>query len=145
MKTFRHLLILLFLLGSGVSFAQNAKKDEVEAMKSAFITRRLDLSTEQARAFWPVYDQYQDDLESLRRKRREEVRSAKQDFENLSEKELEKIVDNEIAFRQAELDVLKKYHPQFKQLLSVRKVALLYKAEEEFKRELLKRLREGRR
>ena len=59
----------------------------------------------------------------------------------MTDKELEQLVDNEIIFRQQELDITKKYHPQFKQILKPRKLALFYKAQEEFKKELLKQIR----
>ncbi|MBK7855460.1 MAG: hypothetical protein IPJ79_11655 [Bacteroidetes bacterium] len=36
----------------------------------------------------------------------------------------------------------KKYHAQFKQVLPSKKVAILYRSEEDFKRELLDRIRE---
>jgi hypothetical protein len=62
----------------------------------------------------------------------------------MNEKDAEKIVDGEIVFRQQELDVLKKYHAQFKLILPIKKVAKLYRAEEDFKRELLDRIRDRR-
>ena len=113
-------------------------------MKIGFITDRLDLTPEEAKTFWPVYNQYQKELDDLRKKRREERHDAKQDFENLNDKEVEKVVDGEIAFRQNELDIQKKYHAQFKQALPIKKVALLYRTEEDFKRELLKKIQDRR-
>ena len=62
----------------------------------------------------------------------------------MGEKEIEKFVDSELTFRQSELDLLKKYHGQFKQVLPIKKVAMLYRAEEDFKRELLDRIKENR-
>jgi ABC-type uncharacterized transport system substrate-binding protein len=54
----------------------------------------------------------------------------------------EKLVDGEIIFRQQELDIIKKYHAQFKKILPIKKVALLYKAQEDYKKELLKQIQE---
>jgi hypothetical protein len=65
-------------------------------------------------------------------------------FDEMSDAEIEKAVDGEIAFRQAELDIQKKYHPQFKKVLPIRKVGRLYRAEEEFKRELLNKLQDNK-
>ena len=91
-----------------------------------------------------MYNQYQDELQALRKNRKDDRQDAKDNFANMSDKEAEKVVDDEIAFRQNELDILKKYHAQFKQVLPIKKVALLYRSEEAFKRELLQRLRDGR-
>jgi hypothetical protein len=62
----------------------------------------------------------------------------------MPDKDVEKAVDTELGFRQNELDLLKKYHGQFKQVLPIKKVAKLYRAEEDFKRELLDRIKENR-
>lgn len=136
-------IILLALISFSIYTvsAQNSRKEELEAMKSAFITQKMGLSTEEARMFWPVYDQMENELENLRRRRRETLLDARQNYASLGDRELEKLVDGEVIFKQQELDIIKRYHPQFKQMLPIRKVAQLYRAEEEFKRELLKRIR----
>lgn len=140
----------LFLTGSvlaqpgGPPPGMEDKKEQVESMKVAYITQKLDLSPEEAQVFWPVYNQYRNELDKIREARRKEIKSAGDDFSGMSDAELEKFVDGEMAFRQSELDVLKKYHNQFKKVLPIRKVAKLYRAEEDFKRELLRRLGERR-
>jgi hypothetical protein len=88
-----------------------------------------------------MYNQYSEELEKLRRGRMEQRRDLREK-EQMSEADYEKIVEGEISFRQHELDILKKYNSQFKQILPMKKVAQLYRAEEDFKRELLERIRE---
>ncbi len=119
-------------------------RDEIEAIKIGLITRRLNLTEEEARAFWPVYNQYSEELEAIRKQRRNEMRQMMDRDKDLSEGDAEKLVDNEIALRQKELDIMKKYHSRFKQILPVKKVMMLYRAEEDFKRLLLERLHEKR-
>lgn len=147
-----YLMSLSLLLVSTIAFAQRGpgggspenKKDRVEAMKIGFITDQLNLTPDEAKAFWPVYDQYQDELEKLRKERRKNLINTRQNIDEMSDAEIEKAVDGEIAFRQAELDIVKKYHPQFKKVLPIRKVGRLYRAEEEFKRELINKLQDGK-
>lgn len=117
------------------------QREKIESMKIAFITKRLDLTPDEAKKFWPVYNQYSDDLDKQRASRMKQHRDMRE-REDLTDKDYEKIVDNEILFRQQELDQIKKYTTQFKQLLPMKKVAALYKAEEDFKRELLERMRD---
>jgi Spy/CpxP family protein refolding chaperone len=124
---------------------QEDRKEQVESMKIAYITTKLDLTPEEAQVFWPVYNQYRSELDKIREGRRKDMKSAGDDFSGMSDAELEKFVDGEVAFRQSELDVMKKYHSQFKKVLPIRKVAKLYRAEEDFKRELLKRMQHDRR
>lgn len=149
----KYFLILPLLLLSGILSAQQPPpgeeppkeaRERVEAMKVGFLTQRLNLNAEEAKVFWPVYNHYQDELEALRKSRRENLSNTKMNFDELSDKDVEKAVDSELGFRQSELDLLKKYHTQFKQVLPIKKVAKLYRAEEDFKRELLDRIRENR-
>ena len=118
------------------------KKEKVEAMKIGFITDYLDLSSEEAKDFWPIYNKYQDEMELLRKGRRQNILNEQTDLNTMSDSDLEKLVDSEIIFHQNELDIQKKYHPQFKKVLPMRKVAKLYRAEEEFKKKLLEMIRE---
>lgn len=120
------------------------KREEIESMKVAFLTRKLDLTPDEAKTFWPVYNQYQNELETIRDNHRKQRQDAREEMDKLSDKDLEKIVDGEIVFRQSELDVLKKYNTQFKSVLPMKKVAKLYRAEEDFKRELIQRIQERR-
>jgi hypothetical protein len=143
----KKIFFLIVLLMPALSWAQRPPKadEKIESLKIGFLTERLKLTPEEAKVFWPVYNQFQDELEKVRRQRKEGLRNMPEEFANMSDKEIEKIVDNEIGYRQGELDLLKKYHPQFKQVLPIRKVAQLYKAEEDFKRRLLDLIMEKKR
>ncbi len=120
-------------------------REKVDAMKIGYLTNYLDLTSEEAKNFWPVYNKFQDELEQLRHDRKANLLNDQLDFASMSDAELEKMVDGEIAFHQSELDIQKKYHPQFKRILPMKKVAKLYRAEEEFKKRLLEMIREKRR
>jgi len=145
MKAKKNILACALILAFGTSVAQppdKPAKERIESMKIGFLTQRLDLTPEEARLFWPVYNKFSDELEAVRKTHRNSVEQVKKGLDDLSDKEVEKVVDGEIAFRQSELDILKKYHPQFKQILPVKKVAKLYRSEEDFKLKLLNMLKE---
>ncbi len=144
MKNVKRILLIIILLSAGFVNGQPPRqtKENVEAMKIGFITERLQLSPQEAQTFWPVYNQYHNELDKLRSSRREIMRDARENKDEMSDADAEKFVDGEIAFRQNELDILKKYHPQFKKILSAKQVAKLYRAEEDFKRRLLEKLQE---
>ena len=113
------------------------KKEKVEAMRIAFLTQKLDLSPEEAQKFWPVYNEFQKKREELHKKHKEGIKNAKGNLDSLSDKQIEAIVDDEIVFRQKNLDLEKEYHAKFKAVLPIKKVAKLYRAEEQFSRHLL--------
>ena len=158
MKTKKHISKMAFLtvllITSAITFAQptgspekprgqkqNEKRENIEAQKIAFITKKLNLSPEEAQQFWPIYNQLRDKQEELRKQRRQDYKEAKDKIDQLNDKEVEKLVDNEFIFRQKELDLQKEYCTKFKAVLPIKKVAKLYEAEEQFKGYLLKELK----
>jgi len=147
MKTFvRHSVLVLIasvcatLNGYAQSGNFQEKKEHIEALKASFITQKLNLTRDEAQKFWPVYNEYQDAKEALRKERHEEFKKYKETFDSLSEKELTEFVDKQIIYRQRELDIDKKYHAEFKSVLPIKKVAMLYRAEDEFRKEVLKEI-----
>ena len=119
------------------------KKENIEALKIAFITDKLELTPEEAQKFWPVYNQYADKLVEIRKKRRQDMRDAKQNnYDEMTDKEVEQAIDLDLANRQKELDLQKEYNTKFKTVLPMKKVAKLYSAEEQFKMVLLNKLKE---
>lgn len=78
------------------------------------------------------------EIETLRKERKLSRENAKETFEDRVNAEIEKLINDEMASRQKELDIHKKYVAQFKTVLSIKKVAQFYKAEEGFKRKLLR-------
>ncbi len=128
------LYILLFISISLTSFSQGGKKEKIEALRVAFITQQLNLTSEESQKFWPVYNEYQD-----------KTRAARKEFKTIgatfsSDKEAQEYLDAELLFKQRELNLYKEYYDKFKKILPLKKVALLRQAEEEFKKELLKQL-----
>jgi N-acetyl-gamma-glutamylphosphate reductase len=139
---YKHIIILVLTLLSGFVAAQSKadKKEQIASFRVAFITKELNLSSKEAQLFWPVYNEYQDKLESLRATRRKE--NKKLAPETMTDQEAEQFIDAETDFRVSEANLQKQYYNRFKQSLPVKKVALLIKAEEDFKRELLKQLKD---
>lgn len=140
-------IFIIAILISEFIFAQGppvpeGRRENVEAVKIAYITRELNLTPQEAQIFWPVYNQFQNEMDALRKDKRDDKREMKKGLEQRTEPEIAKMVDEVIINEQRELDVKKKYHAEFKKVLPIRKVAQLYRAEQEFKREVLKRMRE---
>ena len=107
----RFLLLTCFAFTILIGVAQNGSR--LEALKIAYITKRLDLSPEEAQKFWPIYNQYADEL---KRTRQEAIRNSK----------------SEIELDEAILNVRKKYSSLFTQALSPQKIDIFFKSEKEF-------------
>jgi len=121
-----------------------AKQEQFETLRIAFLTKRLSLTSAEAKVFWPVYNAYREELTMIYRKRQRIERSIKLDFDDMTESEMEKLSDRYLALQKDEYEARAKYHENFKEVLSPRKIILLYKAESDLNREMLKRIRESR-
>ena len=120
------------------------RMERIETMRIGYFTKHLELSSKEAQNFWPVYNEFQASMEKLKAERRARLEEVKMNFSEMSDAEIEKVVDAEIEFRQRELDLRKKFHSKFKAVLPIRKVAKLYKIENEFKMEILRHARSQR-
>lgn len=107
----RFLLLICFAFTLLISEAQNGNR--LEALKIAYITKRLDLSPDEAQKFWPIYNQY---AEELKRTRQDAIRNSK----------------SEIELDEAMLNVRKKYSVLFEQAISPQKIDIFFKSEKEF-------------
>jgi len=133
------LFIAVEIFFSFSTYAQGGnpnKIKQIEAVKIGYLTRRLDLSPEESQKFWPVYNQYQQDLQDINRQRKA-ARAQNGDDAN-------KLVDDDFKYEDKILDLKKKYRYEFKKVLSPEKIKSLYFAEREFKEELIKQLKNRR-
>ena len=135
MRTLKFTLGLLICSFSAFSQIQRPGNPEaratelkkIQAMEMAFITKELNLSPEEAQKFWPVFNQYRNELRSIATEKR-------------SNDHLEK--------QQKVLDVRKKYREDFSKVMNQDRANKVFGAEDEFKslvrREFQKRQEERR-
>lgn len=135
------ILLFTILFMSLATFAQNRKIEKVQALKVAFITEKVHLSSSQAERFWPVYNRYENDV---RRTRQQFWKSSDQNKSNVSREEARKLIENNLDYQEAVIDLKRKYNDQFLKIISAQQLANLYSAEREFKQMLIQKLRERR-
>lgn len=138
MKTYINIILLFFLLAPALSLSQG-DRNKVEALRAAFISKKLDLSGSEADKFWPVYNEYNDKVKALRRNLRQSYRKR---AEPLSEADAEELYQLELKTRQAEWEVHKLYTEKLKGIIGVKKMVRLRVAEEEFRRDMLSTLKD---
>lgn len=138
MKAILPLIAVLFLCLQ-IGWAQEMK-EKIEAAKIGLITQQLNLTTEQSKVFWPVYNKYTEEIQSVRK----QLREIKQGFQTKSDEQLKKDLDKVLELREKEIEIEKKYLQEFLKIINVRQVAMLHKADNMFKVMLLKRLSKQR-
>ena len=122
----------------------NQEKKKLKAMKVAFITEKLDLSSDEAQKFWPIYNEFDKAREGLMKERKSLMKSGKDETIVLSDKEAELLADNFVKYELAEAKLMEDYHAKFKKVLSPQKLIKLYQSERQFKNHLLRQLGEGK-
>ncbi|MFY8191206.1 MAG: sensor of ECF-type sigma factor [Bacteroidia bacterium] len=136
--------VLTFMLAmQSLVWAQRGgpNKEKIDALKVGFITKKLDLSSEEAQKFWPVYNKYHDELEKNRESMRSLLMEHAGNLDKLSQAEADKVLQEMQSLKIQELEIAKQYLQEFKKVLPSQKVIKLFMAEHEFKRELLRQLK----
>ena len=142
------IIVTLLLTISGNLFAQRPGRFErIKALKIAYITDKLNLSSQEAEVFWPVYNQYEDALNQLKVvKRRSLMKQIRMrgGVDQLTDREATNLVQE---YKKLQADIFTKEQEKIKALekiLPAKKLLKLYRAEETFKKELIQRLKQQR-
>lgn len=136
---FKYIVVVIALLLSYSGFSQHGgKQDKIEALKVSFITQKVDMTTQEAQSFWPVYNEYSDKIKLARRNFRGQY-GAVTEFK--TDKEAEDYLNAELKLKQTELDLNKEYFEKFRKILGSKKTAALRLAEDEFKKEIIKTIK----
>ena len=131
------LFITLLFVGLSITQAfysqENPKKVDKEAAKIAFFSNKLALTAEESKLFWPVVNEMEKELKDLRIEMKEQIKRSKSETE-LSDKELESMMDARMELGKKQMDIKIKYHEKFKETLPIKKVAKYYQATKEYKK-----------
>ena len=110
----------------------------MEKMKSArvtFLTTELDLSAEEAQAFWPVYNQAQEEKNAAFKATREAYRAMSAAIKDgKSDKEVAALLKAYLKAAKVPAEIDEEYAPEFLKVLPAAKVAKLYASEEKFRK-----------
>jgi len=125
----KYLLITALFVGFLLpARAQDENKNDggrIEALKIAYITKKLNLSPEEAQKFWPVYNKYTDEIRRVQIESRQNKGSELEREEKL-------------------LNIRKKFNGEFGKALSADKVNSFFKVEKEFNGMVQKEMMERR-
>ncbi len=136
---------VLCLFATWVMHAQvGPRAEKIKSLKVAFITERLNLSSAEAQVFWPIYNEHERNTQMIRRKERLEIQSKIVDLGSLSDSEANDLLDQLVALEREKQELHIAFINRVSQVISPRKTILLIKAEEDFKRRLLKEIQQRR-
>ena len=134
-------MVVLMMNPTGI-LAQRGPENQdremrIEMMKKRFLQDRLELTEEEEKDFWPAYEAHEQQMKQLRE---EFDQGGNPMF--LGDEEAELYLDNMIKFQEATLAERKQFLGNLREILLVRKVLFLVHLEDQFKKEVLKELRQ---
>ena len=152
----KRILFLFFIfIGCNLTAQPNNKQDdrfeELNAMKVAFITNQLNLTSVEAQNFWPIYNKHTKAFDAIRIKQRLELHQNKKNDEDLTRLKVrlkddiaEKFISSFLKAEAQQLELKKALVNNLKPYISSGKIMQLIKAEHDFKRKMLQELKKRR-
>jgi uncharacterized protein YbbC (DUF1343 family) len=141
MKKITILITILSLAFTSISKAQDdipRGKEKIRAAKVGLITNRLNLTEEQAKTFWVVYDEF----DKKRHEIRKNIREMTAESRNITTTDDKILTDLKevLSLKQKEVDLEKEYLSKFLKTINVRQLSELFKTEQLFNQMLVKKL-----
>lgn len=137
-------LIILFFLGAfpmalgAQDTGQVPDNDQIRAQRGAYITQRLRLNSQEAAHFWTSFNDYEERKAILTRT-----------FKNSHGRPTTEVEADEIILRRFEMEedllaMKRAFYLELKTKIPAQKLFMLPQAESEFRRDLLRQLRQRR-
>jgi hypothetical protein len=124
--------IMLITFGLAPAMAQDKPadnmqilRDKIKADKKLVVATNMELTESEAKAFWPIYDKYQKDLQKINRRIVNVLDSYAADAraKTLTDDKAKKLINEALAIEQAEANLKSTYAPKLSKALPVKKVA----------------------
>lgn len=129
-------LAVVLSLFAGQAFSQDEGDDTMQILrekirtdKKLLVSVNMDLTDTEAKAFWPVYDKYQEALGKLVDRSIKLIDEYHTNYQDMSEKSAKKLMDNHLAIEADRQNLRQAYLPKFSKALPYKKVARYYQIE----------------
>ena len=134
------LYTLLFLFVTVTSFSQKMNRDKIKLLKTSFITEALDLTLTEAEKFWPVYNLYNDKIQTAKFNLEYTLyRDIKNNggINSISDEKATEIIASTIELEKQLSENKIQMTKELSKVLPPKKIIKLYKAEKDFNRRIL--------
>ena len=104
-------------------------RDKIRADKKLIIAENLPLTAAEAKAFWPVYGSYQQELRALNDRMIKLIKEYANNYQTMSDQTAKRLMDEYLAIDAARLKIRQAYVPRFRKVLREKQVARYYQLE----------------
>ncbi len=104
-------------------------RNKIRADKKLAVSVNMELTPEEAAAFWPVYEEYQKEAAKLWDRTLKAITSYADAYADLTDETAKKLTDEAVAIEKDRAALRLAYLPKFRKVLSDKKVARYYQIE----------------
>jgi hypothetical protein len=140
MKKVVFILLIMLTMPAIKTAAQNTNLEKLNNYKIGFFTKKLNLTSQEAEKFWPVYNDYQTQRNQIQIEKLKLNRNFNLNESTLSDKQLEEMGDKYVDCLVQESNLAVVFHKKLKEVLPPAKVIMYYQAENQYKIQLLNEL-----
>ena len=144
MKNIIFCLSAFLMVNTIFSQSERLSREKIDAYKKLYLTDKLKLDPSTETAFWTAYKTYEDSLYKLARERRQKFIKTRTDNTSISDEEYAKLIDNYMNHEKRKVELRGKLISELKEVMSFRKTFMLFRFEEDFRREMMEKLRKQR-
>jgi hypothetical protein len=103
--------------------------ETLQSNKKAFVAANLPLTEDEARAFWPIYDRYQNELGAIQARLLGVIQDYSEHFGSMSNEKAMRLVQDYLAIEQDRAALRRSYAAPISQVLPGVKVMRFYQIE----------------
>jgi hypothetical protein len=103
--------------------------EKIRADKKLLVAESMQLTEAEAKAFWPVYDQYQDELFLLRARTAKLIQDYAEAYDKMTNDTAKKLLDELVSIEALGPKLRQAYLPKFRKVLPETKVVRYYQIE----------------
>jgi hypothetical protein len=100
--------------------------EAARAERKAIVGQNMYLSAEQAKVFWPLYDEYERRMDRLEDRHIKEIKDYLDNYDSLTEEAATKKLDETLAIQKGRFDAQKEFVPRFRAVMSSIKVTRFF-------------------
>jgi len=137
-------IVILLLLFPTVLFSQDKEQriERIKALKVAYISEKLDLTSIEAEGFWPIFNQFEDKQNQLQKQKKQLIKQSNpENASTLSEKETYQIIQEEDKIDSETQNNKRKLVKDLQGVIPNQKIIMLKNLEVEFKQKLLDQIK----
>ena len=129
----KYLVVILLLAFSSSLDAQedyyNLMRSRLDDKVKTTVENTMNLSPEEEKVFWPLYEDYTDELYDIYNKRMKVIQEFTNYFDKMTDKRADKIWTDFLRFQKELLDIQKEYYDKFKEILPAAKAVRYFQIE----------------